>query len=336
MRAALVVGARPQFVKAAALLPALRAVGETLLVHTGQHTDPAMVAAQFESLGLPHPDVVLSAGGTRKERLDGLVPSLANAFRERAVDRVVVMGDTDSTLAGALAASTDSLPLVHVEAGARSGEPDLPEERNRIAVDNMSGMLLCSTEAHAANLAGCDGVHVVGDVMADVLLAREDEIRARSPRPEDPYAVLTLHRAGNVDDPARVDAVLRGLAGAGMPVILPVHPRLRRRDFPRPIQPVAPLPYIEFLALVAGASFVATDSGGLQKEAYLLGVPCITLREATEWGETIDAGWNTLVGTEPARIAEAVARPPRAEARPALYGDGRAAERVADYVRLGQ
>ena len=336
MRAALVVGARPQFVKAAALLPALRAVGKTLLFHTGQHSDPALDAAQFESLGIPAPDVQLSSEGSRGVRLGDFTRELANAFVDRGIDRVVVLGDTDSTLAGALAASCCGIPLIHVEAGARSGERDLPEEINRVLVDELASLLLCSTDAHAANLAGRDGVHVVGDVMADVLLAREDEIRAQAPKSEDPYAVLTLHRAGNVDDPARVESVMRGLAGAGMPVIFPLHPRLKRRDFPKPIQPVGALPYLDFLALVAGAAFVATDSGGLQKEAYLLGVPCVTLRDATEWGETIDAGWNTLAGTDVARIAEAVSRPPRAAARAPLYGDGRAAERVADYVRAGQ
>lgn len=329
MKTALVVGARPQFVKAAALLPALRARGATSFLHTGQHTDPAMVEAQFASLGLPAPDRQLSAAGGRAQRLGGLVRDLAETFESDGIDRVVVMGDTDSTLAGALAASFSGLPLVHVEAGARSGERDLPEERNRIVVDELSDLLLCSTEAHAAQVPG--GV-CVGDVMADVLMARESEIRAQAPQDCEPYAVLTLHRAGNVDNPERVADVLSGLAGAGMRVIFPVHPRLKRTDFPAPIEAVAPLAYREFLALVAGAAFVLTDSGGLQKEAYLLGVPCITLRDATEWGGTIDAGWNVLTGTDPARISAAVASPPRSNQRPTLYGDGHAAERIATAV----
>jgi len=329
MKAALVVGARPQFVKAAALLPALRARGETRFVHTGQHADPAMLDAQFLSLGLPQPDRRLRAEGSRATRLGNLVRDLADVYSADGIDRVVVMGDTDSTLAGALAASMAGLPLVHVEAGARSGESDLPEERNRIVVDGLSDLLLCSTEAHAAQVAG--GV-CVGDVMADVLYARESEIRSRTPSDCDPYAILTLHRAGNVDDPARVESVLAGIAGAGMRVILPVHPRLKRSKFPAPVEAVAPMAYLDFLALVAGASVVLTDSGGLQKEAYLLGVPCVTLRDATEWGETIDAGWNVLTGTDSRRIAEAVASPPRGKERPALYGDGHAAERIAERV----
>ena len=178
MTVALVVGARPQFVKAAALLPALRARGETRFVHTGQHSDPAMVDAQFASLGLPQPDRRLSASGGRAQRLGGLVRDLADAFAADGVDRVVVMGDTDSTLAGALAASLAGIPLVHVEAGARSGERDLPEERNRIVVDELSDLLLCSTPAHAAQVPG--GV-CVGVVMADVLMARESGIRAQAP-----------------------------------------------------------------------------------------------------------------------------------------------------------
>ncbi|MEM8884463.1 MAG: UDP-N-acetylglucosamine 2-epimerase [Planctomycetota bacterium] len=331
MTVALVVGARPQFVKAAALLPALRDRGPTLLVHTGQHTDAELDADQFASLGLPAPDVRLTADGDRDARRTGMVEGLRAAFAEHAIERVVVLGDTDSTVAGAEAAHALGLPLTHVEAGARSGEPDLPEEINRVRVDELSDRLLCSTAAHADNLAGRTGVHVVGDLMAAALQARAETIRAQAPSGGDPYAVLTVHRAGTADDPAALESIVQGLAGIGMRVVFPKHPRVQRRDFPAPIVVVPPMPYLAFLSLVAGATRVLTDSGGLQKEAYLLGVPCITLRDATEWGETVDAGWNVLAGTDPVRIREALAHTPP-PARPALYGESDVPARIANHV----
>jgi len=333
MRLLVVVGTRPQFVKVAALLPALRRRGETILVDTGQHCDPRMVDAHFAGLGLPEPDVRLDVPGLgRPVRMTVMVGGLRDLMAEHRPDRVVVMGDTDTALAGATAAAGADIPVAHVEAGARSGEPDLPEEQNRLRIDEIADLLFCATPGHAANLAGRDGVHVVGDVMADVLLAREREIRGRT-APGDPYAVLTVHRAATADDPAAVARVLEAAGAAGVPVVFPRHPRTRiPREPPAGVEIRPPLPYLDFLGLVAGARFVLTDSGGLQKEAYLLGVPCITLREATEWPETIDAGWNILVGTDPARMAAALAAPPRAPDRPALFGDGAAAVRIAELV----
>ena len=316
MKLALIAGARPQFIKAAALLPALRDVAETRFIHTGQHYDDAMVAAHFPALDLPEPDVILAGVD------DDIAPALDG------VDRVVVMGDTDSTLMGARGAHALGLAVAHVEAGARSGEADLPEEAIRIEVDALSDLLFCSTEAHAANLAGREGVHVTGDVMADVLLARRADFEA-PPAMAGDYVVLTMHRAGAADDPAVVGGVLEAAASAGMPIVFPKHPRTRLDDVPAAVDVVDPMPYASFLGLVEGARVVLTDSGGLQKEAYMLGVPCLTLREATEWGETIDAGWNALVGTDPDRIRAALADPPRAPDRPALYGEGDASLRIA-------
>jgi len=316
MRFVLIAGARPQFIKAAALLPALREVGETLFLHTGQHGDPAMVDAHFSGLGLAPPDV----------RLQGVSDDIGPVLKGFGPDWVVVMGDTDSTLMGARGAAAAGIPLAHVEAGARSGESDLPEEAIRIEVDRLSDLLFCSTEAHAQNLAGICGVHVVGDLMADALLARRHLLGA--PR-EGAYAVLTLHRAGTADDAAVVGRVLEAAATCGVPVVFPKHPRTRIGTDFAGIEVCGPLPYLEFLGLLQGARFVLTDSGGLQKEAYLLGVPCITLREATEWSETIDAGWNVLAGTDPGRIGAAVRAPPRGGERRPLYGDGHAARRIA-------
>jgi len=328
MRCILVAGARPQFIKAAALLPALREQGEALLVHTGQHTVASMVDAHFEGLELSPPDLRLVAPDIeRSERLDAMATALTSVLEDARPDWVVVVGDADSTVAGARAAVQLNLRVAHVEAGARSGEPDLPEERNRIEVDVSSTLLLCSTDAHAKNIEARDGVHVVGDVMADVLLAREAQIRAKAPGGA--YGVLTLHRAATADDAEAVQRVVDAAAAGGTRILFPRHPRTAVTALPDGVELQPPLPYLDFLGLVAGAQFVLTDSGGLQKEAYLLGVPCITLRDATEWGETVDAGWNVLVGTDGARIKAALQAPPRGEDRPALYGDGSAALRVA-------
>jgi UDP-N-acetylglucosamine 2-epimerase len=326
MRVAVVAGARPQFVKAAALVPALKARHEVLFVHTGQHEDPRMVEAHFKGLALAPPDHRLALRAQeRPARLGEMVTGLAGILEEHPVDRVLALGDTDSAVAAAIAASFRDLPVGHVEAGARSGERDLPEERNRILVDEIADLFFCSTEAHARNLEGKDGVHVTGDVMADVLLARKDAL----PRERGAYGVLTLHRAHTADDPAAVARVLDAVGGAGCRVFFPRHPRTRVRGLPPNVGEMPPLPYLDFMGLVAGAKFVLTDSGGLQKEAYLLGVPCITLRDATEWGETVDCGWNVLTGTDPRKIAAALRAPPRGALRPALYGDGHAAERIA-------
>jgi len=324
----LVAGTRPQMVKAAALLPELPT--DTVFVRTGQHDDPALAAAQLEALGVRPPDVALGpwpAG--RAERLEAMGAALTAVIDERRPRRVVVMGDTDSTVAGTLAARARSLPVAHVEAGARSGEPDLPEEINRKLVDAASDLLFCATPAHAAALGGRPGVHVTGDVMADVLRRYRAVIDSRRPAGGEAYAVLTVHRARTADDPGTLARVLAAVAAAPCAVVYPRHPRAAGAAVPESIAVRPPLSYLDFLGLVAGARFVVTDSGGLQKEAYLLGVPCVTLREATEWGETVAAGWNVLVGVDPERIGTAMRAPPSAAERPELFGDGRAAERIA-------
>ncbi|MGQ0612554.1 MAG: UDP-N-acetyl glucosamine 2-epimerase [Planctomycetaceae bacterium] len=333
MAVAVVAGARPQFIKAAALLPELRRRGTAHLVHTGQHADPRMVEAHFAGLDLPPPAVRLGVRARdRAPRLEEMTRGLADWLAASRVTRVIALGDADSALAAALAGSRAGIPVAHVEAGARSCEPDLPEERNRIAVDDLADLHFCSTAAHARNLPGRPHVEVTGDVMADLLLAREGAIRAKARGGG--HALLTLHRAASADDPVALARVLEGVAGAGRRVLFPVHPRTAASlpSLPPGVELLEPLPYLEFLSLVAGAAVVFTDSGGLQKEAYLLGVPCVTLRGATEWGETVEAGWNILVGTDPARIAAAGRHPPRGPSRIPLYGDGRAAARIAERV----
>jgi len=334
MRLVLVAGARPQFIKAAALLPALRARHEVCFLHTGQHASASMVDAHFAGLEIPEPDLRHAPAEFPRdlEEADrfaalGLFGQVALKAVRGAVDRIVVMGDTDSTVAGARCGEAMSIPVAHVEAGARSGEPDLVEERNRIEVDRIADLCFCSTPAHAANLAGEAGVHVVGDVMADVLKKHRATIDARRPGGE--YSVLTLHRARTADSARTVAAILEAVASSPVPVVFPKHPRLRSVPIPAGIEVLEPLPYLDFLGLVAGARFVLTDSGGLQKEACLLGVPCITLRDATEWGETVAVGCNVLVGTDPCKIRAAIAKPPHGRAAPDIYGDGHASERIA-------
>jgi UDP-N-acetylglucosamine 2-epimerase (non-hydrolysing)/UDP-GlcNAc3NAcA epimerase len=341
-----VIGNRPQFVKAAAVSHRLRAVAREVLVHTGQHYDEALSRVFFEELDLPAPEYQLDLGGGTNtsqtaRMLEALEPLLA---RERP-DAVLVYGDTNSTLAGALAAAQAQIPVAHVEAGMRSHDRTMPEELNRVLADHASALLLCPSERSAARLRE-ERVHgevaVVGDVMVDIAMLLAPRARAeRAPLEQagvEPgaYALATAHRAGNVDDPSRLARLADVLTSVPWPVVLPLHPRTRTRleaaDLlarleASDVRVIRPLGYLEFTALLLSARAVLTDSGGVQKEAYLAGVPCVTLRDTTEWTETVDAGWNVLVGLDPGKARAALARTPPAE-RPQLYGDGRAGERV--------
>ena len=341
-----VVGNRPQFIKAAAVSPRLRKHGSELLVHTGQHFDDRLSAVFFAELGLPAPEIQLAiSGSSNSSQTARMLSALEPVIADAAPDCVLVYGDTNSTLAGALAAVQQDVPVAHVEAGMRSYDRAMPEEINRVVTDHLSTLLLCSSEVGSANLAteGVGGAIVVGDVMVDVALeaqprARErvDLVRARGLEPG-AYVLATAHRAGNVDRPARLAALVELLLGVGRPVLLPLHPRTRGRLEAAgllerlladgTVRVTEPLGYLELTALLCHADAVLTDSGGLQKEAYLAGVRCVTLRPATEWVETVEAGWNTLVDLdlEAARAALAAAPPAR---RPQLYGDGHAGERV--------
>jgi UDP-GlcNAc3NAcA epimerase len=356
-----VVGNRPQFIKAAAVTPGLRARSEELLVHTGQHFDDELSAVFFAELGLPAPDVQLGiAGGSNTSQTARMLAALEPVIAGAAPDWVLVYGDTNSTLAGALAAVQHGVPIAHVEAGMRSFDRAMPEEVNRVLTDHLSALLLCSSEVAVANLAaegigrtGAAGdspthprslataVEVVGDVMVDVALrvqprARErlELVRAHGVEPGR-YVLATAHRAGNVDDPARLRALVELLLGVDEQVVLPLHPRTRLRletaglfeRLTRGVRVTPPLGYVELTALLCNARAALTDSGGLQKEAYLAGVPCVTLRPVTEWVETVEAGWNTLVDLDSEAARVALTTPPTS-ARPELYGDGHAGERV--------
>jgi UDP-N-acetylglucosamine 2-epimerase len=341
-----VVGARPQFVKAAPLSRALRAVPgvREILVHTGQHYDEAMSAVFFRELDLPPPDYNLGIGsGTHAAQTGAMLPALEAVIQAEQPTGLLIYGDTNSTLAGALVAAKLGLPVAHVEAGLRSYNRAMPEEINRVVADALSALLFCPTPVAAANLARegiTAGVHVVGDVMYDAVLqaaARADAgplLAAQGLVPKG-YLLATVHRAGNTDDPARLGAIVQALNALAEPVIFPVHPRTAKalaalgRPLADHIHPIPPVGYGEMIALERDARLILTDSGGVQKEAFWLAVPCVTLREETEWVETVEQGWNRLVGTDPAAIAAAVAGFHPTGTPPPLFGDGHAAERIA-------
>jgi UDP-GlcNAc3NAcA epimerase len=350
MRIVTIIGNRPQFVKAAAVSRQLRMAGEELIVHTGQHYDDELSGVFFEELGVPAPDRELGAGsGTNTEQTARILGALEPVLGELSPDLVLVYGDTNSTLAGALAAAQAAIPVGHVEAGMRSFDRSMPEELNRVLCDHASDLLLCSTDTAMRNLQDERATgerHLVGDVMADVLLAFRGAARERSTAVEDlglasgEYVLATAHRPGNVDDPQRLAALVELLAGIERPVVLPVHPRTRARleaaglweRLAEAVQLTSPLGYLDFIRLAESAKVVLTDSGGVQKEAYLLQVPCVTMRPNTEWVETVEAGWNTLVDLDAEAAREAVERSHPGGARPELYGGGRAAEAVRDVV----
>lgn len=347
-----VVGARPQFVKAAAVSPAIRAAGiREILVHTGQHYDWEMSAAFFQGLSIPEPEVSLQIGsGPHGAQTGRMLEAIEQVLLRECPDMVVVYGDTNSTLAGALAASKLHIPVAHVEAGLRSFDRRMPEEINRVLTDHLSSLLFAPTDAAVANLAAegiSAGVVRTGDVMFDVAVAMRPAISAavdavlrRWDLTPGSYALVTVHRADNTDDPARwggILAALERLCATGLQVIWPAHPRTRallldRR--PAGVVIVEPLPYLETQCLVHAARVVLTDSGGLQKEAAFHEVPCVTLRDRTEWVELLDAGVNVLAGADADRIvACATAGQWPAAGLPAgLYGDGRTAHDVASSI----
>ncbi len=346
MKVLTVVGARPQFVKAAPVSRALRTAHDEILVHTGQHYDDAMSAAFFRDLEIPEPDVNLEVGSGSHGAMTGeMLRRLEPVMLEHQPDGVLVYGDTNSTLAAAVVACKLAYPdgrrpwLAHVEAGLRSFNPRMPEERNRIVADHLSDLLLAPTQTammHLAHEGLAARAELVGDVMVDAhawAIERAADHLPAVAREHDQYVLLTMHRAENVDDPARFGPILDGLA-IDLPVIFPVHPRTRvvlergGRGLPSNVIPVAPVGYLEMVALEARAHAIATDSGGVQKEAYLSGVPCVTLRSETEWVETVEAGWNRIVDADPSALAAALADEAfmnRDKPRPPLYGHGNAA-----------
>jgi UDP-N-acetylglucosamine 2-epimerase len=354
MKVVTIVGARPQFVKAAPVSRQLRARHREVLVHTGQHYEDAMSDVFFRDLDLAPPDRDLGVGnGTHARQTAEMLRRLEPVLVDEQPDVVLLYGDTNSTLAGALAAAkigdlAGRQPrIAHVEAGLRSFNPAMPEERNRIVADHLADLLLVPTPTAMTNLAReglAERAVLVGDVMVDALQSATE--RASDALPVEAsrhpgYVLLTLHRPSNVDDPARLGAWLAALGQAG-PVVFPVHPRTRaileraRVAVPGTVTLIEPVGYLAMIALERRANVIATDSGGVQKEAYLLGVPCVTLRAETEWVETLDNGWNRLAPdpTDLTPTLQAARAFDRSMPRPSLYGDGHAAGRIVDALEL--
>lgn len=336
----------PQFIKLAPVSRAVRRHHHEVIVHTGQHYDDRMSAAFFDELAIPEPDYNLEIGsGPHGEQTGRMLAGIEEVLLRERPDAVIVFGDTNSTLAGALAAIKLHIGVAHVEAGLRSFNRAMPEEINRVVADHVAGLLFCPTETARCHLAAegiTDGVEVVGDVMYDVLRQVLPTLRGRAERlcetlgvAPGEYVLVTIHRPANTDDPEAMRRIATTLGELGMPVIFPVHPRTRKLTeqyeivWGEHVRLVDPIGHQDMLALQQSACRVATDSGGVQKEAFLLGVPCVTLREETEWPETVEAGWNVLAGSRPDAIRAGFRRPvpPPPDRNP--FGKGDAAERIA-------
>jgi UDP-GlcNAc3NAcA epimerase len=332
-----IVGNRPQFIKSGPVSVAFRAAGiDEAVLHTGQHWDRGLSEVFFEELGLPEPAYRLDLHSADPGAMQ---PGILAAIESERPDWALVYGDTNSTLAGAQAAVASGIPVAHVEAGLRSGDLSMPEERNRIEVDRISALLLPPDERSRATLLG-EGVsgriEVVGDVMADATFELAPIARGRSDILErlgveaGRYIVATIHREANVR-PERLARIVDGLGRIAGPVLFPAHPRTRGLlgDVPANVRLLEPLGYLDMAALASQARVIVTDSGGLQKEAYWYGVPCVTARPSTEWIDTVEVGANVLVDDDPERLADAVASARMPDERPQLYGDGSASGRVA-------
>ncbi|MDK2891258.1 MAG: UDP-GlcNAc3NAcA epimerase [Methanoculleus sp.] len=353
MKIVSIVGARPQFIKCAPVSRELRKEHEEILVHTGQHYDHGMSEVFFEELRIPRPDYNLGIGsGTHGRQTGAMLGAIEGVLEIEKPDMVLVYGDTNSTLAGALAAAKLHIPAAHVEAGLRSFDRSMPEEVNRVLTDHASDLLFCPTATAVANLATegiTKGVHLVGDVMVDAMNYNRTIAEERSRILEDvgvepgDYLVATVHRPSNTDSPENMAAILGALGEADRSVVFPVHPRTRKflreygllAEMPENIRVIEPLGYLDMLRLMAQAEKILTDSGGVQKEAYMLGVPCITLRENTEWVETVEAGWNVLVGAERERIISMIREFAPAGDQFPLFGNGQAAAVIAKIIPSG-
>jgi UDP-GlcNAc3NAcA epimerase len=339
-----VVGARPQFIKAAPVSRALALSFRELIIHTGQHYDYGMSEVFFLEMNMREPDYNLGiGGGTHAEMTGRMLIDLEKIFIQTHPDCVLVYGDTNSTLAGALAAAKLNIPVAHVEAGLRSFNRGMPEELNRVISDHLSTFLFCPTDFAVANLRkeGLEnGVYQIGDVMYDALLynrrlaAKQSGILQRLELKKGSYALATVHRAANADDPLRLRSILDAFGQLNTSVIFPIHPRTQQMlsamslNLPRNVKVISPVGPLDMLLLEENANCILTDSGGIQKEAFLLGVRCITLREETEWVETVSSGWNLLTGIVPGEIRRAFESWFPTGDRPDFYGTGRASEEL--------
>ncbi|MGQ0811531.1 MAG: non-hydrolyzing UDP-N-acetylglucosamine 2-epimerase [Nitrospiraceae bacterium] len=347
-----VIGARPQFIKASPLCLTLRKRHQEILVHTGQHYDYGMSDIFFKDLGIPAPDYHLGIGSGRHGVQTGaMLQAIEGVLEKERPDAVIVYGDTNSTLAGALAAAKLNIPVAHIEAGLRSFNRAMPEELNRILTDRISAWLFIPSAVARDQLIQegiTSGVHVVGDIMFDALLMhrasadRRSKVLGQLGLIHHSYYVATVHRAENTDRRERLTGIFSALAQLDKPVILPLHPRTRKAlrthgiDTGQNVRCLEPLSYLDMIQLQRHAACVLTDSGGVQKEAYYLRVPCVTLRDETEWVETVTVGWNVISGTTPIGIIEAVHKMAVCHAvHPDLYGDGTAAEQIVEILSDG-
>jgi UDP-GlcNAc3NAcA epimerase len=347
MRILSIVGNRPQFIKSAPLSLALRNRADEVVLHTGQHYDHELSQVFFDELGLDPPKHRLEAGsGSHAEQTARMLPGIEAAVVEEKPDLVLVYGDTNSTLAGALAATKLRVPVAHVEAGLRSFDRTMPEELNRVLVDRVSSLLFAPSDTAVGNLQAegiSEGVHQVGDVMLDANLRLAPIARERSRALElagveaGAYALATVHREANTRQPA-LGRIVEALNAVEEALVFPLHPRtagaieghgLRLAGH---VHPHPPAGYLDFAALASQARVILTDSGGVQKEAYWYEVPCITLRDSTEWVETVETGWNRLVGTDPDAIVAAAREAAPGPEHPPLYGNGHAADLIADVL----
>lgn len=344
-----VVGARPEFIQAAPVSCALQENHEEILVHTGQHYDYLMSQAFFDELGIPAPDYNLGVGsGSHARQTAEMLMRLEEVLLSEQPDLVIVRGDTNSTLAGTLAASKLRIPTAHIEAGERSFDRRMPEEINRLVSDCLADLHFCASQVAVQRLAAegiMDSVHWVGDVMLDAMLQnrpiarRKSDVLAHLDLKPGAYALVTIHRAANTtDDPARLKQIVEALNSVPETIVFPAHPRARKAltrlgaRFAAHVRLIEPVGYFDMMILEENARLIATDSGGVQREAYFLGVPCLTLRDETEWIETVEVGWNKLVGTDPERVIDAwFSFAPPAE-RPPIFGDGTAAWRIAQIL----
>lgn len=346
LKIASIVGTRPQFIKSAPVSRTLRECGHReLLIHTGQHYDYLMSKVFFEELGISEPAINLGVGsGSHGQQTGRMLLGLEEVIKKQGPDWVLVYGDTNSTLAGALAAVKLHVPVAHIEAGLRSFNRRMPEEINRVLTDHMSNILFCPTQTSVENLRNegiNKGVHLVGDVMYDSVLhniklaEKHSDILEKLKLKHKNYVLATVHRAENTDEPERLNPIFHAfeqISQNGLPVIVPLHPRTKKSLKSSKLSFIDPVSYLDMLVLEKNAQVILTDSGGVQKEAYWFEVPCVTLRDETEWLETVESGWNVLAGSNYDRIINAVEKAHPGRQVQDAYGNGRAAEQIATLI----
>jgi UDP-GlcNAc3NAcA epimerase len=348
MKIVSIVGARPEFIQALPVSLALRSWCEEILVHTGQHYDYLMSQAFFDELGVPSPDYNLGVGsGSHGKQTAQILLLIEDVLLNERPDLVIVRGDTNSTIAGALAAAKLKIPIAHIEAGERSYNRRMPEEINRVVTDSVADHHFCASMAASDRLSDegiTKSVHWVGDVMLDSMLRnlplarKKSDVLDRLNLRSTDYTLVTIHRASNTDNPNILRRIVQTLNQTGDNIIFPIHPRTRSalKDlniaFSSNVKIIDPIGYFDIVVLEENARLIATDSGGVQREAYFLGIPCLTLRNETEWIETVQTGWNRLVGTRPRAILEAWYDFEPPDERPPIFGEGAAGQRISDIL----